>query len=356
MSVTIRDVARLAGVSVATVSRVLNASAVVQPDTMQRVLDAAEELRFHPNNAARSLSTQRTHALGVILPDLYGEFFSELLRGMDQTAQAQRHHLLVSSSHHEPSGLRAAVRAMQGRVDGLLVMAPDVDGTTLLDLLPRGVPTVLLNGAELHELPDTVRSIAVDNFAGARAMTQHLLQLGHRRIGFIAGAAGNIDAGAREEGHWAALRDARMPCRAELCVRGDFSEQGGWRGATQLVALAHPPTAIFCANDAMAIGALSALRAADVDVPSRMAVVGFDDIPVAKFLYPPLTSVRVGIASFGERAVTLLLDTLSERAPPAVGARRDLHPTEIVVRASCGPRLTPLSPPVPSRAARARIP
>lgn len=354
MSVTIRDVARLAGVSVATVSRVLNASAVVQPDTRQRVLRAAEELRFHPNNAARSLSTQRTHALGVILPDLYGEFFSELLRGMDQRAQRERHHLLVSSSHHEPSGLHAAVRAMQGRVDGLLVMAPDVDGGVLLDLLPRGVPTVLLNGASLHELPETVRSIAVDNFAGARAMTRHLVSLGHRRIGFISGAVGNVDASAREEGHRAALREARLPCRAELCVRGDFSEQGGWRGATALVALPHPPTAIFCANDAMAIGALSALRAADVDVPARMAVVGFDDIPVAKFLYPPLTSVRVGIADFGERAVTLLLDALSGRAPPGVESRRDVCATTVVVRASCGPRLADVARHSSPRAARAR--
>ena len=355
MSVTIRDVARLAGVSVATVSRVLNASAVVQPDTRQRVLHAAEELRFHPNNAARSLSMQRTHALGVILPDLYGEFFSELLRGMDQTAQRRRHHLLVSSSHHEPSGLRAAVRAMQGRVDGLLVMAPDVEGGALLDLLPRGVPTVLLNGAELHELPQTVRSIAVDNYEGARAMTRHLVSLGHRRIGFIAGSAGNVDASAREEGHRAGLRDAHLPCRAELCVRGDFSEQGGWRGATELIALPHPPTAIFCANDAMAIGALSALRAAGVDVPTRMGVVGFVDIPVARFLYPPLTSVRVGIAEFGERAVTLLLDALSERAPPGAEARRDISPTEIVVRASCGPRLADPAGPTPRRAARARV-
>ena len=136
MSVTIRDVARLARVSVATVSRVLNASAVVQPDTRLRVLDAAHALQFHPNGAARSLITQRTNALGVILPDLYGEFFSELLRGMDQTAQRRAHHLLVSSSHHDPQGLAAAVRAMHGRVDGLLVMAPDVTRAALLALLP----------------------------------------------------------------------------------------------------------------------------------------------------------------------------------------------------------------------------
>lgn len=184
MSVTIKDVARVAGVSVATVSRVMNASPAVHEATRHRVLEAARELRFRPNGAARSLITQRTHALGVILPDLYGEFFSELLRGIDQAAQRQHHHLLVSSSHHDPQGLNLAVRAMHGRVDGLLVMAPDVDAGALLELLPPHVPTVLVNGAEMGELPAGVSTITVDNFTGAREMTRHLLSLGHRRIGW----------------------------------------------------------------------------------------------------------------------------------------------------------------------------
>lgn len=337
MTVTMKDVARAAGVSVATVSRVVNASAVVQEETRRRVLEVALRLRFSPNGAARSLITQRTHALGVILPDLYGEFFSELLRGMDQTAQRHQHHLLVSSSHHEPSGLAAAVRAMRGRVDGLLVMAPDVGATALLELLPHGVPTVLLNGApadgDLH--PD-VHSITVDNVGGAQAMTRHLLALGHRRIGFIAGAAHNADAAQRERGHRAAMRAARVATDRALYVRGDFSEAGGWRGARAMMALAEPPTAIFCANDAMAIGALSALRDAAVDVPGRVAVVGFDDIPVARFLNPPLTSVRVGIAALGERGAALLLQALAERRPLGTAPSRDVLPTELVVRHSCG--------------------
>ena len=350
MSVTIRDVARLARVSVATVSRVMNASAVVQEDTRLRVLEAARELRFHPNGAARSLITQRTHAMGVILPDLYGEFFSELLRGMDQTAQRQGHHLLVSSSHHDSKGWNAAVRAMHGRVDGLLVMAPDVASAALFDVLPANVPTVLLNGADIGTLPPGVSAITVDNFAGARAMTRHLLALGHRRIGFIAGAERNVDAGARELGHRAELQAAGVSGGDELFVRGDFTEVGGRRAAGELLALREPPTAIFCANDAMAIGALSALRAASVDVPGQIAVVGFDDIPVAQFLNPPLTSVRVGIADLGERAVTLLLHALAERAPPQGDSHRVLSP-ELVVRGSCGP---PAAPPASSPSRRAR--
>ena len=340
MSVTIRDVARLAGVSVATVSRVLNASAPVREETRARVLEVARELRFSPNSAARSLSRQRAGALGVILPDLYGEFFSELLRGIDQEAQRAGHSLLVSSSHHDSRGIGAAVRAMRGRVDGLMVMAPDVSAPLLADVIPAGVPTVLLNGpavdAGVYHVDADVYEITVDNFGGARAMTRHLIALGHTRIGFIAGAALNHEAIERARGHRAAMREAGLPCEPALDVRGDFTEDGGWRGARELLALASPPSVIFASNDAMAVGALSALREAGLSVPGDVAVVGFDDIPIARFLNPPLTSVRVGIAALGERAASLLLAALAERSPPGHPSRRAVLPAVLVIRDSCG--------------------
>jgi LacI family transcriptional regulator len=336
MTVTIRDVARLAGVSVATVSRVLNASAPVRDETRARVLEVARDLRFSPNSAARSLSRQRAGALGVILPDLYGEFFSELLRGIDQEAQRAHHSLLVSSSHHDSRGIGAAVRAMRGRVDGLMVMAPDVSAANLAEVLPHGVPTVLLNGPAVDA---DVYEITVDNFGGAREMTRHLLAVGHERIGFIAGAERNHEASERERGHLAAMCDAGR--RAEPClnVRGDFTEDGGWHGTRALLALDARPSVIFAANDAMAVGALSALREAGLSVPGDVAVVGFDDIPVARFLNPPLTSVRVGIAALGERAASVLLTALVERSPPARPPRRAVFPAELVIRDSCGAML-----------------
>jgi LacI family transcriptional regulator len=333
MSVTIKDVARLAGVSVATVSRVMNSSAPVTETTRTRVLAIARDLRFAPNGSARALSRQRTGALGVILPDLYGEFFSELLRGMDQEAQRADHSLLVSSSHHDARGVGFAVRAMRGRVDGLLVMAPEVAGGMVAEALPHGLPTVLLNGVFEGE---ALHSISVDNFGGAHAMTRHLLALGHRRIGFICGAAHNADAKARERGHHAALREAGVPLDRSLDVRGDFTEASGWRGAQTLTSLAVPPSVIFAANDAMAVGALSYLREAQIEVPAQVAVVGFDDIPVARFLNPPLTTVRVGVAALGARAAALLLHELAERSPPGTAPRGDVLPTELVVRGSCG--------------------
>jgi LacI family transcriptional regulator len=332
MSATIKDVARLAGVSVATVSRVLNGSAPVRDDTRVRVLEVARQLRFAPNGAARALSRRRAGSLGVVLPDLYGEFFSELLRGIDQQAQRAGHSLLVSSSHHDAHGVSVAVRAMRGRVDGLLVMAPEVSGDALDAVLPDGIPVVLLNRAPGL----TAESIMVDNYGGAHAMTRHLLALGHRRIGFIAGAEDNADSDERELGYRTALAEAGVSLDDTRYVRGDFTEDGGWRAMLSMLASGPRPTAIFAANDAMAIGALSALRDADLGVPIDVAVVGFDDIPVARFLSPPLTTVRVGIAALGQRAASLLLAALEERAPPDRVPRRGVLPTELVVRSSCG--------------------
>ncbi len=345
MNVTIRDVARMAGVSVATVSRVLNASAVVHPDTRARVLAAASALQFAPNAAARSLSSRRTHALGVVLPDLYGEFFSELLRGMDQTAQARGHHLLVSSSHHEAEGLAAAMRAMRGRVDGIIVMAPEIGPEALAQVLPDGLPIVAINATAPQA---NVHSVLVDNFGGARAMTRHLATLGHRRIGFVAGAARNADAAERERGYRAGLKEARLRYDPTLRVRGDFTEEGGFASARVLLALADSPTAIFAANDAMAVGVLSAVRTAGIAVPGAIAVVGFDDIPIARFLSPPLTTIRVGIAELGARATELLLGALAE--PGTVPQRREMQPTRLAVRDSCRPAPGPRPPPRLARA------
>ncbi len=341
MSVTIRDVARLAGVSVATVSRVLNASAPVREETRLRVLEVAKELRFSPNSAARSLSRQRAGALGVILPDLYGEFFSELLRGIDQEAQRAGHSLLVSSSHHDSRGIGAAVRAMRGRVDGLIVMAPEVSMAALQGSLPDGLAVVLLNPPMLGAGSD---SIVVDNAGGTRLLVQHLVAMGHQRIAFLSGPRRNADAQARLRGYRTAMRAAGLRVEEALVARGEFTEESGWRATRAL--LSEPgvrPTALFAANDASAIGACAALRELGVSVPDEMSVVGFDDTPIARYVTPPLTTVRVAIDMLGRRAATLLLRALDgQPRPPSEGARREIVPAELVVRQSCGP------PPIPA--------
>lgn len=336
MRVTIRDVAARAGVSVATVSRVINESGPVNDATRLRIREIARELRYAPNSAARSLSTRRTHTFGVLLPDLHGEFFSEVIRGLDQAVQRHHRHLLVSSSHNDRAEVAAALRVMHGRVDGLVLMTPEVDAETIVDELPAGLPVVLLNCAVRDDRFDT---IAIDNRGGACAMTRHLLDGGHRRIAMIRGAARNHDAEERLRGWSDALGGAGVEPRDGWVQPGDFSDRAGHAAAQAILALRPRPSAIFAANDAMAIGALSAVREAGLRVPDDMAVVGFDDVPVARYVHPSLTTVRVGIAGLGARAAETLLAALAAGA-----GHRPAHvvlPTSLVLRGSCGCRDRP---------------
>ncbi|HSJ14641.1 MAG TPA: LacI family DNA-binding transcriptional regulator [Longimicrobiales bacterium] len=337
MPATIRDVAREAGVSVATVSRVFNDSGPVREATRARILEVARRLRFTPNTAARSLSTRRTQTVGVLLPDLYGEFFSEVIRGIDQEVQRHGFHALVSSSHNDRSEVEAALRSMRGRVDGLIVMAPDVDAATLTMNVPDRVPLVLLN-TPLTE--SGYASIDVDNAGGARAMTAHLLRAGHERIAHISGGERNHDARERLRGYRMELEAAGRKVEKALLVSGDFTESAGHDGARALLDRPVRPTAIFAANDSMAIGAMSALQDAGVLVPDDMAVVGFDDIPIAQYVNPPLTTVRVAISRLGARAAVRLFQAI--QAPGNPERRHETLSTELVVRRSCGAqRFTP---------------
>jgi LacI family transcriptional regulator len=331
MAVTIRDVARVAGYSVATVSRVLNGSGPVADETRRRVREAATSLRFSPNVAARSLSTSRTHTIGVLLPDLHGEFFSEVIRGIDQAAQRQGYHVLVSSSHNAPAEISAALGTMRGRVDGVAIMSPVIDGTTLAAELPPSLPLVLLNCAGGQE---DVDSLGIDNFGGAYAMTRHLLALGRTRVAFIRGPRGNGDAEARLAGYRDALHDAGAEARHEWVYDGDFQKGAGIAAVERLLATSPRPDALFASNDSMAIAAMSALRGAGLRVPEDVAVTGFDDIPVARFMYPALTTVRVDIAGLGARAVRTLIHAVAHRNEHA--RVRETLATTLVVRASCG--------------------
>lgn len=337
--VTIRDVAREAGVSIATVSRVFNNSAAVAEETRNAVRAIAQRLRYVPHGAARSLITRRTATIGLILPDLYGEFFSELIRGVDAAARAHGYHLLVSSSHADRAEVDAALRLMRGRVDGIVVMLPQPDAHLPLPDAAR-LPVVRIGGSDGDMGAD---AIVVANRAGARAMVRHLVELGHRRIAVITGASDNADADERLRGYREALREAGLAPSAALEAAGDFSEASGFRAAMTLLASHPAPTAVFALNDAMAIGALSALRSGGLTVPGDVAVVGFDDIPMASYVDPPLTSVHVDISALGERAAGRLLARLGTAAP-ASGV--EVFPTTLVVRRSCGSTAA-WHPPVP---------
>lgn len=328
MAVTIKDVAREAGVSVATVSRAINGQGAVAPAVRERVLAVAQRLDYAPHQAARALSSRRTRTVGVVLPDLHGEFFSELIRGIGQEARVHGLHLLLSSDHGDADGQGVALRAMRGRVDGVLVMAPtDAGLRSLSGQLAPGLPAVLINAVD----PDgRWTSVGVDGYGGARAMVRHLVGAGHRDIAFVAGPPDNHDARERLRGYRDELA-AALPASRGRVVPGGFDEASGAAAAATLLASGALPDAVFAANDAMAIGCLRALVQAGIRVPDDVALVGFDDIPLSSHVHPPLTTMRVDIAALGATALRVLLGVAPEHAGAPVGGQ---VASRLVVRAS----------------------
>lgn len=342
---SIKDVARKARVSIASVSRVMNGHDNVGQETRARVLAAVHSLQYVPHSGARSLITQRTNVVGVLLPDLHGEFFSEIIRGIDAVARVRRLQLLLSSTHGDAAELAAAIRAMRGRVDGLLVMSPHVDAALLDKNLPRALPIVLINSP----LKDTRHStLTIDSYRGARAMVSHLVARGHRRIAHVAGPEFNSDALERLRGYRDEMASS-LPRVAPQVLPGDFSEKSGYLAGRHLAAQHDRPDAVFAANDVIAVGCMVAFREAGLRVPGDIAVTGFDDIPLASLVSPALTTVRVQIAELGRSALEQLL--LSIESPARTRpVSRALVP-EVVVRESCGAEEAPKRR-SPRRAAR----
>ncbi len=333
-SVTIRDVARAAGVSIATVSRVLNDAARVTDETRDRVRSVVDKLGYSPHGGARSLITRRTRTLGVLLPELSGEFFSEFLRGIDETAKRQGFLTLVTSARREANEIAAAVSNMRGRVDGFLAVSPSVAARATLAEVAERYPTVLVGaGSDVGEFA----ALSVNNFQGAASMMKHLLQVGHRKIAFIRGPVGQVDAGERLH----AVREvANFYEQCELIeLMGEFRFDTAYDVVAELLRTTNAetrPDAIFCANDTMAIGALAAIRDAGLRVPDDIALAGFDELPVTRFLSPPLTTVRMPIFQLGERAAMRLIDTLRSGETQVVPVQHEILPAEVVIRGSCG--------------------
>lgn len=329
-SITLHDVARDSGVSAASVSRILTGRFRGEAEVAERVRKAAQRLGYVPHGGARALITRRAGAIGVLLPDIFGEFFSELLRGADAVARAAGCQLLVAGAHSRPDDLVAAIGAMRGRVDGYLVMAPHSGAQAAIGQLAAHTPVVVIGGASPRvPLP----ALLVDNRGGGRAVAEHLLQGGYQSLAFVGGPTDNVDAAARRAGFLHALRGTPQ-ARTLIELPGDFHQQAGWDAVRQLLRRPRRPRALFAANDAMAIGALSALHEAGVRVPDELAVVGFDDIPMARFLAPSLTTVHVPIATLGERAMLRLLEgvRLGTNATPF----REVVPISLIHRASTG--------------------
>ena len=301
---TIRDVAREAAVSVASVSRVMNGHDNVRPALKRRVVTAATALGYVPHAGARNLSMARANAIGVVLPDIHGEFFSEFLRGMDREASARGLQLLLSNIHADSDHAVATLRTMRGRVDGLVVMAPHIAPDVLFEQLPPGLPAVLVNCGDHHRQRAELK---IDNVAAAETMVDHLVATGCRRIAHLSGPDGNVEARGRAAGYRVAMaRHGLIP----RVIPGDFTEESGTAAAATILRDPGATDALFAANDMMAIGAMMALRAGGLSIPGQIAIAGFDDIPLARLVLPGLTTMRVDIAGLGMRSVARLAELM----------------------------------------------
>ena len=325
------DVARAAGVSHQTVSRVLNDHPSVRPETRERVRAAIIRLGYRRNPIARALVTRRTHTIGVLAPasNLFGP--ASLVIAVEQAARQHGWYVsLASLSDFDPPSVATAIDHFLGQqVDGLVVVAPVSSAVEACSTAALGIPTVMV--ATDADPADGFDVVAIDQEAGARLAVRHLLQLGHRGVAHLAGPADWLDAAARLRGWRVELAEAGLAVPTALV--GDWSPESGYRVGQQLLADGDLPTAVFAANDLMAIGLVRALVEAGVSVPGQVSVVGFDDIDATGFVLPPLTTVRQDLVTLGRLGVERLLARIMG-AEPSDPVRQ---PPELVVRASTAP-------------------
>ncbi|HSW42103.1 MAG TPA: LacI family DNA-binding transcriptional regulator [Patescibacteria group bacterium] len=331
---TIRDVALRAGVSTATVSRVLAGIGRPRPATAATVMSAVEALGYRPSGVARSLRMRHTRTLGLIVTDIQNPFFPELVQAADQAARSLGYSILLgSAAYDEQRAMHYLDLMVDRRVDGIVVASSQISEGARRWLLASPVPVVVVN-AEPADLPVTV--ISSDNVGGMRLATAHLVQLGHRRIAYVRGAPSFSADVPRLEGFRLACRDAGLPVADTPEIAGDGQPEGGERAVAELLGGEQRVTAIACYNDMTAIGVLRALRAAGVSVPPGVSVVGCDDIAAASWIVPSLTTVAQQKAEMGRLAVERLAATLDDPDSPSPPAVVRL-PMELRVRESSGP-------------------
>lgn len=329
---TIFDIARESGVSYSTVSRTLSGFEYVKASTREKVLATAERLGYVPNQQARSLAGGPSNLVGVLVPTLSNDYIGQILQGIDDELTHSSYNLIVyTTNRHQGKEAMYAASIMNGAADGLLLVAPSISESYLEALHRQDFPYVLID-----QVDQTGQSMAVTatNRRGAYEATQYLIELGHRRIGFLAGLPQLNSATERFEGYRAALSDYGIPFYSDYVAQGEFRTPIGCQAARNLLALANPPTAIFAANDLSALGAIEAIREQNLRIPDDISVMGFDDIPQAAVAYPKLTTVRQSLNQMGREAVRVLLECLEN---PVLDRYQVTLETQLIVRDSCGP-------------------
>jgi DNA-binding LacI/PurR family transcriptional regulator len=326
---TIRDVARQAGVSPATVSRWMNGRLVVKPSTAERISAAVKQLRYVPSLVARTLVTKESRTIGLLLADISNPFFAALARAVEDAAQERGYAVIVCNSDSNPEKEAGYIRLLNRKyIDGILFLSNSPGGSGLKAALKEEIPIVVVDEAiEGVKAP----GVFTDNVQGAYDAVTHLIHLGHRRIGHVTGPP-VYSTPLRLHGYRRALEDNGLPFDSALVRVADFQTEGGRRAARMLLNLPQRPTAIFAGNDLMALGAIQAAWEAGLRVPEDLAIVGFDDIPLASAFVPPLTTVAQPLTDMGRVAVDMLVRRIEGK--PA--RRRVILPCTLRVRQSCG--------------------
>ena len=335
MTLTISDVASRAGVSVATVSRVLNGNYPVAEPTRARVLEAVRDLGYIANAHARALIKATSGTVGVILHDVGDPYFAEIVRGIQEVADANGRLVVLSSSMRDPAREITYIEMLRAqRVDAVIITSGFVEDDDFLAALHEQARGLRAQGSRLvvcGRYPVRAPAVVPDNAGGAFRVTTHLLQAGHRRIAHLAGPPRFSTTDARQRGYEGALAAFGLRIDERLVITGGFSRDGAHESTLRLIDSGAPFSAIFAANDMMAIGALAALRERGMSVPGDVSLVGFDDLPIARDLTPPLTTVSLPMAEMGRRAMELALSDHPDSEPV-------VHlPTELVIRESVAP-------------------
>lgn len=329
MSLSIKDIARLAGVSHSTVSRALRSSPLIPQATRERIQKIAQEQGYSASAIARSLVTRKTQAVGVVVTSIADPFNGEVVSGLEETANQSGYSVVLATSQANPEREMAIVRSFaERRVDGLIVASSRVGAPYLERLSDLRLPIVLLNNQAPGQFKHSVR---MDNVHGAAAATRHLIELGHTRIAYLGNSSGMQTDVERCQGYEQALMAEGVRPDLQLIVREDGAPGGFSRRAAALFRLPHPPTALFCYNDIAALGVLQAARHAGIRIPQKLSVCGFDDLFFTAYLEPPLTTVCQPKRRLGQVAMKLLIDLISGSEVPE---REIVLEGELVIRGS----------------------
>lgn len=336
MAITIKDVAKLANVAPSTVSRVIANSPRISENTKKRVRDAMDELKYHPNFIARSLASQSTKVIGLVLPHSSGvffqnPFFSEVIQGLSEGVHDNHYALQMTSGKTEFDSYEGVVQMVQGgRVDGIILLYSMIDDKIMEYLTKRKFPFVVIG--KPYDQVDKITHVDNDNFMAAKEATEYIIGLDHQKIGFIGGSPSLTVTLDRLNGYKEALRKSNIDMNEDYIIHEDFLLEGGQEAVKELLSRSYPPTALLVTDDLMAVGVVNTLTEMQIDIPTEVSIISFNNALFAEMSRPPLTSIDINIKELGYQAASSLIQLLKNENEPV---KRIIVPHRLVVRQSC---------------------